>query len=568
MGLNCPPEGSAQPGPPAPTAGSLFPGGNPGSVPPLAPGGFPPGGTQVPRSLLASLRALPARYPVHRGLLAALASLATSVHGFRPGTAVPGSNAPYRSAPSAPAARHRASAARVRASLRYSTLEGLFAELTLACAGGAVLTGYALYLGCGPFLVGLLGALPFLAQAVQIPAAWITATLGRRAVAVAAVSASRLILFPLALLPFLHLSPGGARAVLLGVGFASAILAVIGNNAWVTWMGDLVPDAVRGRYFGRRTAVCTVGATAGCIGSGVFLDLARSHSLEGEGLAALAAVAVIAGVISTWLMVRQHEPAADGGRSHHDLRGAAAPFRDPRVQAFLVYQVVWNASIGVSAPFFNVHMLGNLGMGFTAVALYSAAIAAVRILTAPLWGKALDAVGPRPVLVACSFGIATIPLVWLVPTPALLWPLALEPLLSGSLWAGHALAAFDLPLDLAPRKSRPAYLAAFAGIGGISFAVACTAGGLLADSLPARFELAGVPVYALHVLFVLSAVGRLGGAVLGLRITAAGSRPIADLFHLAGDRLSRATRATADRLGLTRPAVPRPEPTDPVRRAA
>jgi MFS family permease len=522
----------------------------------------------VSRSPLAALRSVLAGNPIHRVLLAALASLATAVHGFRPGTTVPGSNAPFRSAPSAPAARHRQSAARVRSSLRYSTLEGLFAELTLACAGGAVLTGYALYLGCGPFLVGLLGALPFLAQAVQIPAAWVTATLGRRPVAVAAVSASRLILFPLALLPFLELSPGGARAVLLGVGFASAILAVIGNNAWVTWMGDLVPDAVRGRYFGRRTAVCTVGATAGCIGAGLFLDIVRSYHREGEGLAALAGVAVIAGLISTGLMLRQHEPATDGARSHLDFRGAAAPFRDSRVRAFLVYQVVWNASIGVSAPFFNVHMLGNLGMGFTAVAFYSAAIAAVRILTAPLWGKALDAVGPRPVLVACSFGIATIPLVWLFPTPAMLWPLALEPLLSGSLWAGHALAAFDLPLDLAPRRSRPAYLAAFAGIGGVSFAVACTAGGLLADALPARFELAGLPVYALHVLFVLSAVGRLGGAVIGLRITAAGSRPIGELFHLAGDQLSRATRAAGDRLGLSRPPAPRPEPTDQYPRAA
>jgi MFS family permease len=494
--------------------------------------------------------------------LAGLAGLAATLSGFRPGT-----GGPYQAAPGQPGRRHRQSTERLRRSLRASTLEGMFAEVVTACAGGAVLTGWALHLGCGPLLVGLLSALPFLAQAVQLPAAWITASVGRRPVAIAAVSASRLVLFPLALLPLAAPVPEAARAILIGVGLASAVLGVIGNNAWVAWMGDLVPGPIRGRYFGRRSALCTLGSTIGSVAAGLLLDGARRRSAEAEGLAVLAAVAVAAGLVTTWLMTRQHEPSADGGRERLDLRGALAPWRDDRARAFLAYQIAWNAGVGVSAPFYTVHMLQNLHMGFTLVALYGAVVAAIRILTAPLWGRALDVVGPRPVLVACSFGISAIPLIWLFPTPAALWPLLLEPLLSGSLWGGHALAAFDLPLDLAPRRSRPAYLAAFAGVGGISYALASTAGGLVAGALPVRFHLGGVEVYALHALFLLSAAGRLGAAVVGLRVTAPGSRRVEDLLHLAGDGLSRAGHAAADRLGLAQDA-PAPEPTDTFPRTA
>src|SRR6267143_3765235 len=60
----------------------------------------------------------------------------------------------------------------VRRSLRVSIAEGVVAELVGACASGGAITGWALYLDLTPVLVGVLGALPFAAQLVQIPSAW------------------------------------------------------------------------------------------------------------------------------------------------------------------------------------------------------------------------------------------------------------------------------------------------------------------------------------------------------------------------------------------------------------
>ena len=45
-----------------------------------------------------------------------------------------------------------------------------WASLTGSLYGGVILIGFALELGAGPFLIGVLAAIPFLAQVVQLPA--------------------------------------------------------------------------------------------------------------------------------------------------------------------------------------------------------------------------------------------------------------------------------------------------------------------------------------------------------------------------------------------------------------
>ena len=101
------------------------------------------------------------------------------------------------------------------------------------------------------------------------------------------------------------------------------------------------------------------------------------------------------------------------------------------------------------------------------------------MLAAPVWGRALDKLGARPVLLACSFGIGTVPLIWLFPREDFLWPLLVDCLLAGVLWCGHSLAAFNLPLAITPRAERPFYLAVFSTVSGLSFSLATILGGLL-----------------------------------------------------------------------------------------
>jgi hypothetical protein len=135
-----------------------------------------------------------------------------------------------------------------------------------------------------------------------------------------------------------------------------------------------------------------------------------------------------------------------------------------------------------------------------------------------------------------------------VVTPDRLWPIALDAVFAAFLWTGHNIAAFDLSIGLAPRASRPFYLAAFATAGGLGFGLASILAGQLAALIPVHFVLAGEVWTNLHVLFLLSALGRLTAAGLSLRLRDPGAR---------GD-VRELVRALAARTGLTavRPYLP------------
>ena len=394
-----------------------------------------------------------------------------------------------------------------------------------------MLTAWALHLGATPFAIGLLGALPLAAKILQLPGAWLTQAFGPKTVAIVAIGASRLVWLPMIALPFVGLSPRTSLRVFGAVVAAAAVFGVIGNNAWTAWMGDLVPGALRGRFFSRRVVYITVAGTVASLGAAIALDALSPRGFKGPTLGGLAAIACIAGAFSVYLLHRQHDPLLPRARERQDWRVLASVTQAPHARAFLWYLLGWNSAVALSASFFSFHMLSNLRTGFAIAALHGVAVAAVRIVSAPLWGRAVDRFGARPVLVLCSFGIAGVPALWLLPTPAFLWPLALEATLSGALWGGHGIAAMDLTVRLSPRAERPFYLAVFAAAGGLGFAIFSTLAGLLASHLPARFDVLGETWTNLHVLFLLSALARVVAAIPALRIQEPGARAVPDFVR-------------------------------------
>jgi MFS family permease len=452
-------------------------------------------------------------------VLNALAALAASAGPSRAGTSAPGTAPAMAGAPAqAGAEAHALPRSRLRRSLRACTVEGVLAEMVGATTGGAMLTAWALHLGAGALLAGVLAVLPQIAQLLHVPAAWTTARLGHRRAAIVLVGASRQLPWALVALPFLPLGPVGRRFVLIAVVALAAGLGVLGNNAWVVWMAELVPRRLRGRYFGRRTMLCLLGSALATAAAGLILDRARAQGAADYALGGLALAGCLTGALAATLMRRQHDPAP-AARSV-DLRAFARPLGDRRLQPLLAYQAVWNLAVGVAGSFFGLFMLRDLHVGFALLALHGTTTSLSRMAVAPLWGRLIDRAGARRVLVTCSYGIAAVPLVWLLPSPGHLWPLAVDAVMAGALWSGHALASFTLPLELTPREGRPASLAVVSTVAGLAFSAGTVLGGLTADALPFPPVLLGHRLAALQVLFVASSVLRFAAARLATRIRA------------------------------------------------
>ncbi len=416
--------------------------------------------------------------------------------------------------------------------------EGVAAELVSAFASGAALTAWALYLGCSTLVVGVIAAIPFLAQVVQLPGAWLTSTFGARRVALVTVGLARQMFWPLVLLPWAPISPEAKRGILIAVAMAHHGFGMLCNNAWVSWMGDLVPARIRGRYFGRRNAICTLASAAATFATGLLLDHGRAAQLSPEILAGLAMAACLAGAASTWLMSLKHNPGSPAARPF-EIRTALRPLQDPLARRFLAYQIAWNAAVGLAAPFFGIYLLRDLRLGFALMTAHTASVAIARTISAPRWGRGVDRVGARPVLVVCCLGIAASPFLWSCAGPDRLWPLALDAVLGGILLGGHGVAAFALPLAVAPRAERPFYLALFAMTGGAAYALATALGGTLAEALPPTFTWWGHSFVALQVIFLLSVAARLLATVVAFRVSEPDSRSVRELYRVTRMGLSR-----------------------------
>src|SRR5262249_11939887 len=151
-------------------------------------------------------------------------------------------------------------------------------------------------------------------------------------------------------------------------------------------------------------------------GAGLLLDWARPRGLAGAALPVLPLFACASGVLTGILMMRPHDPAPRSDRAAPSLRDAPLPLHGRSVRGLLTHLLAWNLAVGLAGSFFSLHMLKNLRMGFTLVALHGAGLAAARVLAAPLWGRLIDRLGARPVLITCGFGTSAIPLIWLFAT--------------------------------------------------------------------------------------------------------------------------------------------------------
>ncbi|MFH2055656.1 MAG: MFS transporter, partial [bacterium] len=399
--------------------------------------------------------------------------------------------------------------AATRQRLRLLTWEGAFANIFITYTGGVYITGLALFLGAGDFEIGLLAALPFVAQLAQLGSAWVAERFHSRRTAVISLSAISRQAWWL-LLPLLFIESHWRLPVLLILVAFSSVGVMAATPVWLAWMADIVPGRVRGRFFGLRSAVLAAVATIAVLAGGVILDLARSWQQERIGYFLLIAIACAAAAAALFVLRRVSDPAAKVREPGTGLSALLEPLRDHRFRRLLLVFFCWNAAIGISAPFFAPQMLTNLKMSFTMIAIYSTIASAAAVMLNKPWGRLIDRVGSRSVAAFCAFGIGLVPLIWLFPRPDFLWILGLEAAYSGALWTGFNLAAFNIPIANSPERNRSQYLAMFNVATGLAFFLTSILGGVLAESWH-DFSLDIGPQHLVnyHLLFTISAVLRL-----------------------------------------------------------
>jgi hypothetical protein len=408
----------------------------------------------------------------------------------------------------------------VRSGLVAATWEGAFAQVFLTLTSGVFVVRFADRLGAGDDGLAVLTALPFLAQAIQGGTGWLLERFAghRRGFTAWTLLLARLAwLVPAALA--LGLLGGAGFPVLLLSVLVSSLLATAGAHGWMSWMGDLVPAPVRGRYFGFRNAVMAALALATGSLAGLAFDALESRRV-GLGQAAAYGTASLAGVLAFVAILRQHHPpsAAVAAREPYG-RLVREAWRRPGALRILLFFVAWNVAIGAAAPFWVKYMDVTLRMDAAEIVLQGTIGPVVAVAMSRAWGRLVDRVGIRPVLLATAFCIATIPFYWLFARPGFLVPVWVDAVAVGVFWSGFNLAAFNLPLSVAGYRGGTVFLGMFSAVTGVALGLSCLAAGVVAEAIgPGPHDVLGLPLTNLQVMFLASGCLRLAsvGLALGL----------------------------------------------------
>ncbi len=353
--------------------------------------------------------------------------------------------------------------------------------------GSAILVAFAIELGASNTLIGLLAAIPHLAQLIQLPAVGIVNRLrNRRFISVVASGVGRAAWVLVAAAPLL-LSRNGILAMLVTGLLITSILAAVSNCGWNSWIHELVPSDRLGKFFGRRFSYATAAGVVASMSAGLFLDHAAPR-LFGDGLigySVVFSVAFLFGLLGVFFIARipetRYEPAS---RSVFDA--LRQPLRDVNFRNLIHFLTSWNFAVYLATPFFSVYMLRRLEMDLTWVIALIVLGRLVNILFLRTWGSFSDRITHKsvlavaaPLFLLCILGwtFTTLPEKHVLTFPLLV---ALH-VFMGIAMAGITLATGNIGLKLAPSGEGTSYLAATNVVSALAAGVAPLLSGRLVD---------------------------------------------------------------------------------------
>lgn len=391
--------------------------------------------------------------------------------------------------------------------MRLSVVEGGFAQVFLNWTSGSVIVGYLLAIGATPTHIGLVASVPFLAQVASPFAAVLAERFGRRRLLAATLSTIGKFVWVLAaFLPRLGLPDALEPTVLVGLVLVASVFQAATGTLWAAWMGDVVPDKVRGSYFGLRTGVVGVVGMIANLVAGAFLDRVGAP-LSFQIVLLTAAVVGVLGVV---LYFFHYDPPVLRTRTR-SREVFLSPLRDTNFRRFLLFGIYWQFVVLLGAPFVIPYFLEELRMTFTQIAIWSALAASTALGSTILWGRVADRVGNKPVLAVGTFLAGLLlPGTWILAgQTGQQWIIYVSAIFDAIAWGAIGPAVFNLALVTAPRQGRISFIAMYSLVTG----VAGFLGGVVSGPLLVWFQGFGVQNEpgawtGYHSLFALSGLGR------------------------------------------------------------
>lgn len=373
----------------------------------------------------------------------------------------------------------------------YSAMDGITSTYS---------TPFALALGANNAEIGVLNSIPnlFITLSQRFAGRFIEKS-GRKNVCESLSLMQKLIWIPIILIPIYFVSEGVFLLILLLT--SSTVVLSFANTAWASWTGDIVPEKIRGSYFGKRSTIGAAFSFFTTLLAGWLLGL--TNNLMGFSLIFL--LAFIFGLVSYSYLTKipeVHSKIEKNNKSFKVLDFLKDVKRYKNFYPFTVHMSLLSLAVNIASPFFTVYMLSVMKIGYEWYGIIVASEILTRILMLRYWGRLSDKFGDRTIMSLCNMLIVFYPFFFLFA--ANIFHLILISVFSGMAWSGFDLTSFNYLLDVTPPDKRTSYIANYKVAVGSALFLGPLIGGFLSQYLSISF----LWFSGLQLLFIISFILR------------------------------------------------------------
>lgn len=330
---------------------------------------------------------------------------------------------------------------------------------------------FALYLGATKTLIGLLSSLPNLTGLFsQLFWSSVTETIKKKGFLVVIGG----IFWSIFWIPIAYTKDPFHLVVFVTL---QALFSSIAIPAWTALLIRLTPSYKRGSIVGYLNTFGGVGSFIGTLVAGFILN-------KFGFIPFLFYIIFLLGLLSRVQFFFIREPAIPVYKERiREILKRTFIFselvKNKRLLSLTKAIIFLNFSVAVAGPFFSVYIIEKLSGTNMDIAIISSIGVITAITFYRSWGKLIDYLGKKTIMLSCLIPISFIPFVYAISNH-IFW-LYLYAIVGNMSWAGFNMAAFTYFSDILPKERISSNVAMYNLLTGLSSAIAPFFGGLIAD---------------------------------------------------------------------------------------
>jgi len=388
----------------------------------------------------------------------------------------------------------------------YSIKDGIFSTIKDSIAGNFI-APFAIALNSSNAMIAMLSSIPGLLGPIS---QWQSSDLienhTRKKIVLTAVLFEILSWIPMiliAILFYFNILTNLLPLMVLIFFSTYVICANAASPAWFSWIGDLVDEESRGKWFAKRTFILGSVSLICAVLSAILLDFLKNNNLLIFGFIILFTIAMISRIFSRYFLSKQYEPKIIIEKENYFSFFqfiSKAPFNN--FGRFTIYRALLNCVTAIAGPFFTIYMLRDLQFSYITYIIVISAATLFSLIVIKAWGRFSDKYGNYEIFRITLIIIALCPITWIF-SKSPIYLIFVPQLLSGIGWGGFNFACSNYVFDCVTPQKRCLAFSYYELLNGIGVFTGAAIGAILIENIKTSF------LSPILIIFIISGVLRL-----------------------------------------------------------